>query len=485
MALEAKLVQKLSQSLLMTPQLQQAIKLLQLGRLEYIEAIQQELLENPVLEELKEEEGSREGESQEERNGNRNEKETQDSLKSANESSADQSPVAWEDYLESFQDYRGAASPKGLSDFDDRPSVENTLTKGETLREYLVSQIRMAELEPNDQTVVVNVLGNLDRNGLLCCSYEEIAEEARTTVDHVAQVVGSLSELDPPGVFARNVGECLLFQLEALGKGESLEARIVIHHLDKLERRKYDAIAKEEGVTVEQVYEAVKAIQTLEPRPGRQFADEETRYITPDIYVYKVGGEYVISLNEDGMPRLRVSPYYLDILKRSGEENEPNRAYLNDKLKAASWLIKSIHQRQQTIYKVTESIVKHQREFFDYGIEKLKPLVLKDIADDIGMHESTVSRVTTNKYVHTPQGVFELKFFFSTAIKTANGDVSSSSVKERIKQIIGEEDASNPISDQRIVELLGEENVQIARRTVAKYRESLGILSSSKRKKLF
>lgn len=273
--------------------------------------------------------------------------------------------------------------------------------------------------------------------------------------------------------------------MEALEKGESLEARIVIHHLDKLERRKYDAIAKEEGVTVEQVYEAVKAIQTLEPRPGRQFADEETRYITPDIYVYKVGGEYVISLNEDGMPRLRVSPYYLDILKRSGEENEPNRAYLNDKLKAASWLIKSIHQRQQTIHKVTESIVKHQREFFDYGIEKLKPLVLKDIADDIGMHESTVSRVTTNKYVHTPQGVFELKFFFSTAIKTANGDVSSSSVKERIKQIIGEEDASNPISDQRIVELLGEENVQIARRTVAKYRESLGILSSSKRKKLF
>ena len=233
--------------------------------------------------------------------------------------------------------------------------------------------------------------------------------------------------------------------------------------------------------------------QACDAAPGSQphgdggrtdaLGNETIRYITPDIYVYKVGSEYVISLNEDGLPKLRVSPYYLELLK--GNSAESSREYLNDRLKAASWLIKSIHQRQHTIYKVTESIVKFQRGFLNHGIEKLKPLVLKDVADDIGMHESTVSRVTTNKYVHTPQGVFELKYFFSTGIKTAAGEVSSSAIKEKIKALIETEDPERPISDQKIVDLLKENDITIARRTVAKYRESLGILSSSKRKKLF
>ncbi|MCB0334054.1 MAG: RNA polymerase factor sigma-54, partial [Bdellovibrionales bacterium] len=454
MALEAKLVQKLSQSLLMTPQLQQAIKLLQLGRLEYIEAIQQELLENPVLEELREDDSdSRPAPDQEvsPRSDESPSSEKQESESAGLSQDTNDSPVDWESYLENFTDYSGASSPKGIVDHSERPSLEATLTKEQTLREYLVSQLRMSDVEEGDYIIAITVLGNLDRNGYLCCEYEEIAEQTGKSLEDVDRVVSLMRELDPPGVCARNLGECLLFQLDLMGKADGLEARIVSRHLDKLEKRKYEAIAKEEDVAVEKVYEAVKAIQSLEPRPGRPFADEDTRYITPDIYVYKDGGEYIISLNEDGMPKLRVSPYYLDVLKNSDDANGENRAYLNERLKSASWLIKSIHQRQQTIYKVTESIVKYQRDFLDHGIEKLRPLVLKDVADDIGMHESTVSRVTTNKYVHTPQGVFELKFFFSTAIKTADGDVSSSSIKEKIKHFIAEEDPKKPISDQRIV----------------------------------
>jgi RNA polymerase sigma-54 factor len=270
-----------------------------------------------------------------------------------------------------------------------------------------------------------------------------------------------------------------------MGLGDSLEARIVANHLDKLEKKKYELIAKAENVEVEEIYKAITSIQSLEPRPGRPFGDDAIRYITPDIYVTKVGNEFVISLNEDGLPKLRVSPYYLELLKNTDADNSVNKAYLNERLKAATWLIKSIHQRQQTIYRVTESIVKFQREFLAQGISKLRPLVLKEVADDIGMHESTVSRVTTNKYVHTPQGVFELKFFFTTGIRSGDGEVSSSSIKDKIKNVISAEPADNPLSDQQIVDILKQQEIDIARRTVAKYREALGIESSSKRKKLF
>lgn len=486
MALEAKLVQKLSQSLLMTPQLQQAIKLLQLGRLEYIEAIQQELLENPILEELKEEDPeSRRDAPSEDSSDSSDETKIETLDKDPKDLKQNDSPVDWEDYLERFTDSRGMSTPKGFIDFEDRQPIEANLTRPETLREHLADQLRMAETEEGDHPIILQILGNIDKNGYLECSYEELAELSGSTVDDVTRVVQLFRELDPPGVCARNLGECLLAQLEAMGRGESLAARIIDKHLELLERRKYDSIAKEESVEVEEVYDAVKSIRLLEPRPGRPFADDDTRYITPDIYVYKVGGEYVISLNEEGLPKLRVSPYYLDVLKQAASEQSEEKVYLNEKLKSASWLIKSIHQRQNTIYRVTESIVKFQRPFLENGIEHLKPLVLKNVADDIDMHESTVSRVTTNKYVHTPQGVFELKYFFTTGIQAGSGEVSSSSVKEKIRNIIASEDPKKPISDQKIVEMLDEQNVQIARRTVAKYREGLGILSSSKRKKLF
>ncbi len=501
MGLEARLVQKLSQQLLMTPQLQQAIKLLQLGRLEYKEALEKELLENPILEESKDSEefnasgdqsdlpaDSQAFDSGSGESGSTGESEippTEFSEQTENKPLDDKNQVDWEGYLDQFSDYRGSATPKGLIDHEDRPSVEATLTKAESLEEHLISQIRFTEIDGQGERIALHVIGNLDKDGYLCSSKEEIAQTCGCSSSEVERVVKLIQNLDPPGVAARDLKECLLIQLDTMGLTETLEAKIVRDHLDKLEKRKYDLIAKAEQVAIEQVYKAVTAIQNLEPRPGRSYTDETIRYIVPDIYVYKVGSEYVISLNEDGMPKLRVSSYYLQLLKSGESENLPNKAYLNERLKAAQWLIKSIHQRQQTIYRVTESIVKFQRDFLDHGITRLKPLVLKAVADDIGMHESTVSRVTTNKYVHTPQGVFELKYFFTTGIKTDSGDISASSVKERIKNIILAEPADRPISDQEIVDLLKKENITIARRTVAKYRESLGILSSSKRKRLF
>lgn len=487
MALEAKLVQKLSQQLLMTPQLQQAIKLLQLGRLEYLEAIEKELLENPVLEDEKE--PTVDG-TQEEQPTDQQVAETSEAEDPA-DTTVDQSvgdpseqPVSL-DYLEAAANNRDAETPRGTYDFDDRPSLEATLTKSESLYEHIIEQLRMQEITALEEFVAVHIIGNLDKNGYLCSSAQEIATTIQQPVEVVERVIQLIQRLDPPGVAARDLKECLLIQLDNLGLKDQLEGRIVEHHLEKIEKQRPDQIAKEESVPLERVIAAVNRIRTLEPRPGRPFNDESIRYIVPDIYVHKVGGEFVITLNEEGMPRLRVSPYYLELLKRADTENLPNRNYLTERLKAASWLIKSMHQRQSTIYRVTQSIVKFQREFFEYGIEKMKPLVLKDVAEDIGMHESTVSRVTTNKYVHTPQGVFELKFFFSNGIRTSGGDVSSSSVKEKIKNIIAAESQEKPISDQEIVELLGKENIQIARRTVAKYRENLGIMSSSKRKKVF
>jgi len=496
MALETKLVQKLSQSLMMTPQLQQAIKLLQLGRLEYIEAIQNELLENPVLEESPDNEIRNSSDSPakegltvggtEESADNESWKITEDIQETnAPDPAKDGSPIALEEYLEYFSDSRGAATPKGLVDYEDRPSVEATISRGETLQEHLAEQLRMLDVSDHEKVILANIIGNLNRDGYLCASVQELAEECACTVEEIENALLLFRDLDPIGIAARDLKECLLIQLENLGMDSSLSASIIQKHLDKLEKRKYDQIAKEESTSPEEVYKAVTFIRSLEPRPGRPFSDESVRYIIPDIYVQKDGDHYVITQNEDGLPRLRLSPYYLDLLRSSDTSPGGQKTYLNERLKAATWLIKSMHQRQQTVYKVTESIVKFQREFLDHGIEKLKPLVLKDVAEDIGMHESTISRVTTNKYVHTPQGVFELKFFFSNGIRSGEGDMSSSSVKEKIRSLISNEAPDNPISDQKIVEILKAEQIDIARRTVAKYRESMNIPSSSQRRRPF
>lgn len=489
MALETRLLQKLSQNLLMTPQLQQAIKLLLLNRQEYKEALERELLENPVLEEAPEESQQQNTSPQDNSSDNENDgrkelpvDESEIPPASSETLFGDENSSRLEEFMESISDARELSTPRGLFDFEDKPQFDATLTKAQSLQDFLISQIRLLEVPKEDQFIIYNIIGNMDKNGYLRSELEEISIICKRPVEDVQRILEFIQSLDPPGVGSRTLKECLLIQLAQLGLAESLSAIIVEKHLDKLERKRFDLISKEEKAPLDEVYRAVSIIRGLEPYPGRPFSDEAPRYIVPDIYVTKDGESYVITLNEDGLPKLRISPYYLDMLRNK----DANKAYLNDRLKAASWLIRSIHQRQSTIYRVAESIMKHQREFLDYGISKLKPLVLKDVADDIGMHESTVSRVTTNKFVHTPQGVFELKFFFSNGIRTSTGgEMSSSSIKEKIRALISTEDPHNPISDQKIVDVLRAENIDIARRTVAKYRENLNIPPSSRRKQLF
>lgn len=475
MALEIKLNQKLSQSLVMTPQLQQAIKLLQLGRLEYLEVIEKELLENPVLEDGREEEEPSAKSNQE----NSKKKEGEGEALLSDVRAGDQSEYHDCLYEESLHSYQA----KSRNFDDDRSPLDSVASREAGLGSHLLWQLRASDIPLEDHDIAAIIFGNLDRNGYLRCSLEELAEQTPKPAEKIQEVLQVVQTFDPPGVAAASLAECLLIQLDQQGLSQSLMARIVEKHLGLLEVKKYDQIAKAEGVPVEEIYAAVKHIQSLEPRPGKEFAEDDPIYITPDIYVRKIGDEYLITLNDSGMPRLRVSSQYQELVSNGSQKNE--KEYLQDCIRSASWLIKSVHQRQQTIYKVTESIMKFQREFLEKGVAVLKPLVLKDVADDVGMHESTVSRVTTNKYVHTPQGVFELKFFFTSGLKSGSGEVSSESVKERIKALIAAEDPKKPLSDQSLVNELKAEGIDIARRTVAKYREMLGLLSSSRRKKVF
>jgi len=358
------------------------------------------------------------------------------------------------------------------------------LTRSTSLTEHLIWQLRMSGLTPAEETAAAMMIGNLDADGYLQMRIEDIAQNTDQDYDIVERVLARIQELDPPGVGARDLRECLLLQLHFRGQGESLAARIIHDSLPLLETKRYDKIARELGVTIEDVVAAAHEIASLEPKPGRNFGDGDIRYITPDVFVQKVGDEWVVTLNEEGLPRLRVSQFYRRVLSEAPQTDA--KRYIQEKMRAAQWLIKSIQQRQRTLYLVTSSIVRFQREFFDHGISHLKPLVLKDVAMDIEMHESTVSRATANKYVHTPQGTFELKFFFTSSLQCADGDeVSAESVKDRIRSIISQEKPEKPYSDQEIAKMLSAERVAIARRTVAKYREMMGVLPSSKRRRAF
>ena len=485
MGLEPKLFQKLSQQLVMTPQLRQAIKILQVSRTELESLIENELEENPVLEEGQAEKPVLDAEPEEPRvDGVMGEIDPVVEVpKPEAENAKDLKEIDWGEYFENYgSDFHGSSfNDTDQGDDDRRPSLENVLTKSQDLLGYLEWQLRLSSFTDEEERIAALIIGNIDNDGYLGASDEEIASLAGVEPSAVAAVIARVQEFDPPGVCARDLRECLLIQLRQLGAADSLAARIVRDHLDALESRRFEKLSRDIGVSVEAIVEASKVVGSLEPKPGRNYGDGEARYVTPDVYITKVSGEYVITLNDDGLPYLRVSGYYKRMLGTdpSGEA----KGYLQEKMRAASWLIKSIQQRQRTIYLVTQSIVKFQREFFERGIAGLKPLVLKDVANDIGMHESTVSRATAGKYVHTPQGTVELKFFFTSSLRAGGGeDVSSESVKQRIREIIQAEDARHPYSDQYIAAMLGKENVDIARRTVAKYREMMGILPSSKRK---
>jgi RNA polymerase sigma-54 factor len=336
-----------------------------------------------------------------------------------------------------------------------------------------------------DAEIGAVIAGNLSDDGYLTQSVDEIAEKMGCDTASVEAVLRKVQLLDPVGVASRNLSECLLVQARHYGLDTPTVCAIIEHHLNDLEKRNYSGISKKLGVSVGEINKAVEVITSFDPRPGRLYVDYEPQYIIPDVYVYKVGTEYVITLNDNGLPRLKISPFYRSIL--TGARNVPatTKDYIKDRIKSATWLIKSIHQRQRTLYRVARSIVEHQTGFIDKGVSSMRPMILRDVAEDVGVHESTVSRVTNGKYMHTPRGVFELKYFFTGKICALNGEEKSvESVKERIREIIAQENGKKPVSDQKITQALRREGITVARRTVAKYREILGILSSSSRKRI-
>ncbi len=493
MGIDLKLNLRLSQQLVMTPQLQQAIKLLQMNRLELTQTINQELVDNPLLEEVMESVDA-EGESSEPTTDQADPEAEQkrDEMAYEKPAEADEAAVKtkddfnWESYIEDFNSNYSTSAPMREIN-DELPQFESVLTKTTSLEDHLLWQLSMSELADDEKNFGRLVVGNLSDDGYLIASLEDIAKESSLEVEDAEEVLKILQRFDPIGACSRDLRECLLIQASFMKPRQPLVERIIDNHLADLEKRAYNVIAKALEIPLDKVIEATKLIMEFEPKPGRGFQAADTQYITPDIYVYKLAEEFVIVLNEEGLPRLRISNYYKEILAQKNADNKQTKEYVQDKLRSALWMIRSIHNRQKTIYKVTDAIVKRQREFFEVGVQALKPMILRDIAGDIGMHESTISRVTTNKFVHTPVGIFELKYFFNSSIGAADGSdaVASEAVKERIKTLVSSEDARRPLSDQKLVELLRAENIEIARRTVAKYREMLGILSSGKRKKVF
>ncbi len=483
MSLELKQEMRLSQQLVMTPQLQQAIKLLQLSRMDLVDVVRNELMENPLLDEASEISATA---AKIDTVAELQKKEAQSDTTTASDNQGvdrARDQIDWEAYIENYSSPTPGLGPQRLRE-DDLPGVEATLTRPSTLFDHLMWQLQLSDFTDQEREVAVEIIGNISDDGYLKdVPLETLAEVTGHDVEYVEEVLELVQQFDPIGVGARDLRECLLIQARFFEHGSIVE-QMIANHLDKLEKHNYQAIAKVMEIELDEVVEAARLIANMEPRPGRPFESEEPRYITPDIYVRKVDGEYVTVLNEDGMPKLKISNFYRNVLKSNS--NGDTKKYVTEKLNSAHWLIKSIQQRQRTIVKVTESIVRFQRDFFEKGVEHLKPLILRDVADDIGMHESTVSRVTNNKYVHTPQGIYELKFFFNSSINKTDGDnLASEAVKSKIRALISNEDAKDPYSDQTLVQLLKKDGIKIARRTVAKYREVMGILPSSKRKRLF
>jgi RNA polymerase sigma-54 factor len=499
MALELRQNLRLTQQLIMTPQLQQAIKLLQLSRLELVDTIRQEMEENPFLDEE-----PPEGETGDEMSASYDEPDVPEMPEGLDtpESVDQEIPIAaperpgeltgegdgkeefdWNSYLEDY-------GPVGVN-YDHResenPSWDNVLTAAPSLSDHLMWQLKLSRMTADEMRVGEQIIGNLDPNGYLAVTLEELSELLSLDVAFIEAVLKKIQEFDPPGIAARNLQECLLIQARIIDPSNRALETIIFDHLKDLEKKNYVNITRKLKIPLSEVLRLVNLISSMDPKPGSIFNQERVQPIVPDVYVIKQGYDYKVVLNEDGMPRLRINNLYKEVMGglKKGPRAEEGKQYVRERVQSATWLIKSIEQRQKTIEKVAQSIVQYQREFFDKGINYLKPLVLKQVADDVEMHESTISRVSTNKYMLTPRGIFELKYFFSSSIQTVSGeDIASKSVKEKIRKIISEENGQKPLSDQDIVKRLKGAGITIARRTVAKYREMLGILPSSRRKKV-
>lgn len=475
MAFEIRQQFKLSQQLHMTPMLKQAISLLLYSRQELVEAVHKELLENPFLEEREAEPAA------------------QDAADNTRTSREQDSPwpqeevarsAEWEEYLGEFSSQSRVAQQEYEAAEEDGNPLEACHSAEPNLEAHLMGQLLLSPLSERQKAIGECIIGNLDETGYLTATDEEIAALADVDASEVPPVLSVIQNFDPVGVAARTLSECLLIQLRARHDDrDPILVSLVSEHLEDLEKQRYKPLMRHFHIDLDTLKEYIAIIQGLEPRPGGSLGSGAPCYVSPDIFVRKVNGEFVILMNDEDLPHLQLSPLSEELASqnRSSEEKD----YMNDRLRSAVWIIRSLEERQRTLYQVMESIVKHQHDFFEYGVYKLKPLVLKDIAEDIGRSESSISRITTNKYVGTPHGVFELKYFFNSALASSDGSqVGSESVKARIRALIDGEDHAHPLSDEDISARLNEGlGVKIARRTVAKYREELGIPSSSRRKK--
>lgn len=472
---------RMTQNLFMSQRMQQAIKILQLNHMEMAAHIEEQLLENPTLETSSD--GGDTGADLEVARQKQGEEDRKDAAEQNNTSP--DNDVDWDRFLEHLNDNKGTIGSTGGTIHDELPPIETNLTYGESLTEHLLWQLQMIVLTDDERLAADHIVRDLDDRGYLVTPIEEIAEIVDIPVEEAESALEIIQQLDPLGCGARNLVECLVIQARVYYSEDPTFEVILTNHLPNLERRNYAAIAKDLGIDLEDVIEYHKMIQELEPQPGRGYTNEEPRYITPDVYVDKHGDEWVILQNEEGIPDLKISSYYQKIL-RDKSSAKSDKDYLREKLSGAVFLIKSIHKRRRTIRRVVEAIIRYQVDFFEHGPAYLRPMVLQDIATELGVHMSTVSRVTTNKYIHTPHGIFELKYFFSAAVKQQTGeDMAAEAVKSRIRHLVSSEDNKRPLSDQAIADKLKKEGVKVARRTVAKYREAMGILSSAQRKQMF
>jgi RNA polymerase sigma-54 factor len=477
MAITQRLHTKLVQKLILTPSLQQAIKLLPMTTIELAEMLTQEVVENPMLEEVPTED-----------------LQATDSI--AQTEREDPQPDAqpsrdnWDDndYAYFFGDYlddgsRGNRVPVEVKEL---PPIENTLSTQRSLGDHLEWQLTLSTDDPDVREIGIAIIGNLGDDGYLMASVDEIAAMGQWNPTEVERVLTTIQHFDPVGVASRDLQECLTLQLRHLGLADTPAERIVTEHLRLLQNHQVPEIARRLGMTIEECKPHIEIIRNLDPKPGARLNPSPSQYVIPDVFVVKVEDHYEVMLNDDGLPQLRINPMYKRLIDKGTDTNDETKAYVKEKFRSALWLLKSVDQRQKTIFKVAKSIINFQTEFLDHGIEHLKPLVLRDVANDIGMHESTVSRVVNNKYMHTPQGVFEMKYFFHSGISSSFGEhVSSVTIKQRIRKIIEAEDARKPLSDSKIVSILQKEGLMLARRTIAKYREELKIPTSNQRKVLY
>jgi RNA polymerase sigma-54 factor len=472
MAIQQKLHARLVQKLILTPSLQQAIKLLPMSTLELAELLNQEMVENPLLEEMPSEEPTPEQAAAQEA-----------------EKKPDEKQETWDDadYEYFFGEYLDEGyRPRQPQEVKELPPIENTLSSKSSLSDHLMWQLNLQASDDDIRDVGAAIIGNIDDDGYLVASVDEIAALGDWDIGLVERALDHIQKFDPIGVGARDLQECLLLQIRHLGLGNTPIETLVRDHLRLLQNHRIPELAKSLGIEPEDVKAHIEFIKHLDPKPGARYSPAESQYVIPDVYIVKTDEGYRAVLNEDGLPQLRISPVYRRLLDKGGETSDETRAYVKDKFRSALWLLKSVDQRQKTILKVATSIINFQRSFLDHGIEQLRPLVLRDVANDIGMHESTVSRVVNNKYMHTPQGVYEMKFFFHSGISSSFGEsVSSVTIKQRIRKIIEAEDAKRPLSDSKIMNILQKEGLVLARRTIAKYREELKIPTSNQRKVLY